>query len=95
MSSENIRERIKYVPELFGINTVRRFLPQSKKENLQPYHGPIVFLRFTLSNFRRKIMKKLILTAVSVIATLIAAVVSTGACFWFLYQPNEPKSLNN
>lgn len=40
-------------------------------------------------------MKKLLLAAVSVIATLLAAVISTGACFWFIYQPEEPASLKD
>ena len=43
-------------------------------------------------------MKKLnnrILMAVAAIATVIASTVSTSACFWYAYQPEEPKALRD
>lgn len=39
-------------------------------------------------------MKKLY-GAVAVIATLVAAVFATSACFVVLYQPEEPQSLRD
>lgn len=36
---------------------------------------------------------KSLYASVAVIATLIAAAVATSACYWFIYQPKEPKSL--
>lgn len=38
-------------------------------------------------------MKKRILMSVATIATLVASVVATSACWWGFYQPEEPKSL--
>ncbi|KOA20198.1 hypothetical protein CLHOM_13970 [Clostridium homopropionicum DSM 5847] len=41
-------------------------------------------------------MKKLntkFLALVATITTLVAASVSTSACLWFSYQPEEPKCL--
>jgi AgrD protein len=38
-------------------------------------------------------MKKRILMSVATIATLLASVVSTSACFFSHYQPEEPKCL--
>lgn len=38
-------------------------------------------------------MKKKILMSVATVATLIASVVSTSACVWAYYQPEEPKCL--
>lgn len=43
-------------------------------------------------------MKKLnskILMAVAAFATVIASTVATSACYWCLYQPEEPKSLRD
>ena len=40
-------------------------------------------------------MKTKILGIVSVIATIAATLVATSACFWWVYQPEEPKSLRN
>lgn len=40
-------------------------------------------------------MKKNLLTAVSALATLVAAFVASSACIWWVYQPEEPKSLQN
>ncbi len=40
-------------------------------------------------------MKKKVLTAMSVVATLVATLVATSACIWWMYQPEEPESLNN
>lgn len=41
-------------------------------------------------------MKKLnhkFLALIATITTLIAASVATSACYWFTYQPREPKFL--
>ena len=38
-------------------------------------------------------MKKKLLTLIAAIATMIAATVATSACFFFSYQPEEPKCL--
>lgn len=38
-------------------------------------------------------MKNRILMTVATLATLIASVVSTSACFYAHYQPEEPKCL--
>lgn len=38
-------------------------------------------------------MKKKILMSIATVATLVASVVATSACFWGFYQPEEPKSL--
>ena len=43
-------------------------------------------------------MKKLnnrILMAVAAIATVIASTMATSACFWAIYQPEEPKALGD
>lgn len=43
-------------------------------------------------------MKRLnnkVLMAVAAIATVVASVVSTSACFWYAYQPEEPKALRD
>ncbi len=40
-------------------------------------------------------MKTRILGIVSVLATLAATLVATSACFWWMYQPEEPTSLRN
>lgn len=40
-------------------------------------------------------MKTKLLAAVSVIATLFATLAATSACFWWLYQPEEPSSLQD
>lgn len=39
-------------------------------------------------------MKK-IYTAVAAVATIVAAVFATSACFWVVYQPEEPASLRD
>jgi len=39
-------------------------------------------------------MKKL-MAIVATIATVLAATAATSACWWYLYQPEEPKSLQN
>lgn len=39
-------------------------------------------------------MKK-VMAIVAAIATVIAATVATSACWWYVYQPEEPKSLKN
>ncbi|SHJ08604.1 cyclic lactone autoinducer peptide [Parasporobacterium paucivorans] len=41
-------------------------------------------------------MKKTrILAAVTALATLFAGTIATSACFWYFYQPEEPKCLND
>lgn len=39
-------------------------------------------------------MKKL-MAIVATIATVLAATAATSACWWYLYQPEEPDSLKN
>lgn len=38
-------------------------------------------------------MKKRVLSLVSVLATVVATMVASSACMWYVYQPEEPKSL--
>ncbi|ALP89782.1 MULTISPECIES: cyclic lactone autoinducer peptide [Clostridium] len=38
-------------------------------------------------------MKTKILMGIATVATVMASIVSTSACFWAHYQPEEPKSL--
>lgn len=40
-------------------------------------------------------MKLKLMAAVSVIATLFATFVASSACYWWCYQPEEPKSLQD
>ncbi|QSX07061.1 cyclic lactone autoinducer peptide [Sedimentibacter sp. zth1] len=40
-------------------------------------------------------MKKKLLSIISILATLVATLVATSACFWWAYQPVEPKSLQD
>lgn len=40
-------------------------------------------------------MRKKVLMAAATIATLVASVVATSACWWGFYQPEEPKSLRD
>ena len=43
-------------------------------------------------------MKKLnnkVLMAVAAFATVVASIVATSACWWALYQPEEPKALRD
>jgi AgrD protein len=40
-------------------------------------------------------MKNRILMTVAAMATLIASIVSTSACFYSHYQPEEPKCLRD
>lgn len=42
----------------------------------------------------RKISNK-VLMAVAAFATVVASVVSTSACWWAMYQPEEPKALRD
>lgn len=42
----------------------------------------------------RKISNK-VLVAVAAFATVVASVVSTSACWWAMYQPEEPKALRD
>jgi cyclic lactone autoinducer peptide len=39
--------------------------------------------------------KRTLLAIVSVIATLFATTIATSACFWYIYQPEEPKCLKD
>jgi AgrD protein len=41
----------------------------------------------------KKFNKNGLYAAIAALATLIAATVATSACFWFIYQPEEPESL--
>lgn len=40
-----------------------------------------------------KLSKKNLLALIATITTLIASLVASSSCTWFLYQPEEPKSL--
>jgi len=40
-------------------------------------------------------MKKKFMAIIATLATVIAATVATSACWWYMYQPEEPKSLKN
>ena len=41
-------------------------------------------------------MKKTgILSALAAVATFVAAAVATSACYFFVYQPEEPESLRD
>ena len=40
-------------------------------------------------------MKTKLFGVVSVLATLAATLVATSACWWWVYQPEEPKSLRD
>ena len=40
-------------------------------------------------------MKMKFLATIAALATVIASVVATSACWWYFYQPEEPESLKN
>ena len=40
-------------------------------------------------------MKMKLMAIIASLATLVAATAATSACWWYLYQPEEPKSLKN
>ena len=40
-------------------------------------------------------MKKGLYASLATIATLVATVIATSACYFFWYQPEEPKSLRD
>lgn len=42
-----------------------------------------------------KNLKSKALMLVAAFATVVASTVATSACFWCLYQPEEPKSLRD
>lgn len=42
-----------------------------------------------------KFNKNVFWASISVVATLVASLVASSACFWFAYQPEEPKSLSD
>ena len=39
-------------------------------------------------------LKNKILGAVAVAATFLASIAAASACFWFIYQPEEPECLS-
>lgn len=39
--------------------------------------------------------KSTLLAVVSMVATLVATMAATSACFWWVYQPKEPKCLQD
>lgn len=41
----------------------------------------------------KKINMKSLFAVVAVFATFVAAALASSACLWFLYQPEEPKCL--
>lgn len=43
----------------------------------------------------KKFTKHSVLAALSVLASLFAASVATSACYWFIYQPEEPTCLRD
>lgn len=54
--------------------------------------------RIDIKKFGRKEafdMKAKILMSISVIATMFAAFAASSACFWWIYQPEEPASLQD
>ncbi|MFA6948119.1 MAG: cyclic lactone autoinducer peptide [Eubacteriales bacterium] len=40
-------------------------------------------------------MKTKLYAALAFAATLVATLVATSACWWWIYQPEEPQSLKN
>lgn len=38
-------------------------------------------------------MKKKLLRGIAVLSMLVASLVATSACYWTLYQPEEPECL--
>jgi cyclic lactone autoinducer peptide len=40
-------------------------------------------------------LKNGIFAAIATIATVIAAAIATSACYFFVYQPEEPQSLKD
>lgn len=40
-----------------------------------------------------KKFNKQLFTLVAVVTTLVATAVASSACFWFIYQPEEPECL--
>ena len=42
----------------------------------------------------KKVSNK-ILMVVAAFATVIASIVATSACYWYAYQPEEPKALRD
>lgn len=39
--------------------------------------------------------KRTLLAIVTAIATFFATTIATSACFWYMYQPEEPQSLSD
>lgn len=39
-------------------------------------------------------MKRKLFSLIAAASTVIAAVVASSACLWIMYQPEEPKCLN-
>jgi AgrD protein len=42
-----------------------------------------------------KKLKQHLFTLIAVVATLVATSVASSACWWFVYQPTEPKCLRD
>ncbi|MBU3112996.1 cyclic lactone autoinducer peptide [Clostridium lacusfryxellense] len=42
-----------------------------------------------------KFFKKHLFSLIAVVATLVATSVASSACWWFVYQPEEPKCLRD
>ncbi|MGB8454621.1 MAG: cyclic lactone autoinducer peptide [Anaerocolumna sp.] len=40
-------------------------------------------------------MKRKLLTLATAIATVFATTIATSACYWYFYQPKEPKCLED
>lgn len=40
-------------------------------------------------------MKAKFLAVIAAVATVLATTVASSACWWYIYQPEEPKSLRN
>lgn len=40
-------------------------------------------------------MKRAVYAVISVIAVFVATLVASSACLFYVYQPNEPKSLSD
>lgn len=39
--------------------------------------------------------KKTLFAIITAIATLLATTIATSACYWYFYQPEEPKCLKD
>ena len=57
--------------------------------------APIDYKPITVHAKEAKVMKAKFLAAVAAVATILAATVASSACWWYIYQPEEPESLKN